>query len=243
MDVFTVVKLKGCIKMHSTSFNAMSLLLSKISSSRKEARVLDVGSRIAEEGQASYKSIVQNLGWDYKGLDIEPGINVDIVCESTYKFPLEDNSIDLVISGQVFEHVEFPWEAIKEIHRVLRADGIAVIIAPSSGKEHRYPFDCYRYYPDGMKALGKWAGFSSIVARTNWDETQIFGWGDTIGIFFKNENPQIENSIFANISNRDLYDTWEEYATARCSKSAVFISKKLAEALLKPLHIWNNMFR
>jgi SAM-dependent methyltransferase len=240
--------IEGELEMHWTSYNAMAELLNKIhtlknvqsNTTGRKLNVLDVGSRIAETNQTTYKTIVKDIGWDYLGLDIEQGINVDIVCESPYKFPLEDNSVDIVISGQVFEHVEFPWETIKEIHRVLRADGIAVIIAPSSGKEHRYPFDCFRYYPDGMIALGKWAKFSSTIARTNWDETQIFGWGDTIGIFFKQRDANFEAAVWQGISERKLYGTWERYATVKLSRFAVYFAKKMARLIFKPLRLWNK---
>jgi SAM-dependent methyltransferase len=113
------------------------------------------------------------------------GQNVDVVAKDPYKFPLESASFDLVISGQAFEHIEFPWLTIREIERVLKPGGLAIIIAPSSGPEHRYPSDCWRFYPDGMRALGKWASLDCIEASTNWDETRLFMWGDTIGIFQK----------------------------------------------------------
>jgi predicted SAM-dependent methyltransferase len=231
--------------MHPTSYNAMSLLLNKIGSfkaQQTEAKlsILDVGSRIAEVDQTSYKTLVQAKGWNYLGLDIEQGINVDVVCESPYKFPLEDSSVDMVISGQVFEHVEFPWETIKEIHRVLRPDGIAIIIAPSSGQEHRYPFDCYRYYPDGMIALGKWAGFKSTLAQSNWDETKIFEWGDTIGIFLKESNANLESTVWSGVSGRNLYDTWENYATIKLTRQAARYGRKLARLILKPVRVWNK---
>ncbi|MEM1725222.1 MAG: methyltransferase domain-containing protein, partial [Thermoplasmata archaeon] len=32
---------------------------------------------------------------------------------------IEDSSVDVVISGQAFEHIEYPWLTIKEIYRVL----------------------------------------------------------------------------------------------------------------------------
>jgi SAM-dependent methyltransferase len=113
------------------------------------------------------------------------GQNVDVVAKDPYKFPLESNSFDLVISGQAFEHIEFPWLTIREIERVLKPGGFAIIIAPSSGPEHRYPNDCWRFYPDGMRALGKWASLDCIEASTNWLEARLFMWGDTIGVFQK----------------------------------------------------------
>jgi len=56
-----------------------------------------------------------------------------------------------------------------QINRVLKKDGLACIIAPADGHEHRYPVDCWRYYPDGMKALAKWARMEVIEAQTQWE--------------------------------------------------------------------------
>lgn len=174
--------------MHASSFNAMQFLIGKLvdPSTPRPIRVLDVGSMIADERQTSYRSIFDALpGVEYTGLDMAPGRNVDVVAVDPFKFPLEAESFDFVVSGQAFEHIEFPWLTIQEIARVLKKGGAAIIIAPSSGPEHRYPQDCWRYYPDGMRALAKWAGLECVQAATNWRETQMFMWGDTIGVLYK----------------------------------------------------------
>ncbi|MDD4478561.1 MAG: class I SAM-dependent methyltransferase [Mesotoga sp.] len=120
-------------------------------------RVLDVGSM---DVNGSYKPLFQDH--DYQGLDIAPGPNVDIVAPDPYDWPIEDNSFDVVISGQCLEHVEYPWRTVEEIARVLKPGGMCCIIAPSNGPEHRYPIDCYRYMPDGMKAMAKDAGLKVV---------------------------------------------------------------------------------
>jgi SAM-dependent methyltransferase len=174
--------------MHSTSYNAMQYLVHKLCEriGSTEFNVLDVGSQHVEGNLLSYRSIFESLhNARYSGLDMIAGQNVDVVAKDPYKFPLEPNSFDLVISGQAFEHIEFPWLTIREIERVLRPGGFAIIIAPSSGPEHRYPNDCWRFYPDGMRALGKWASLDCIEASTNWLEARLFMWGDTIGVFQK----------------------------------------------------------
>jgi SAM-dependent methyltransferase len=174
--------------MHSTSYNAMQYLVHKLCEriGSTEFNVLDVGSQHVEGNLLSYRSIFESLhNARYSGLDMIAGQNVDVVAKDPYKFPLESNSFDLVISGQAFEHIEFPWLTIREIERVLRPGGFAIIIAPSSGPEHRYPNDCWRFYPDGMRALGKWASLDCIEASTNWLEARLFMWGDTIGVFQK----------------------------------------------------------
>jgi SAM-dependent methyltransferase len=130
-------------------------------------RILDVGSQIMPH-QVNFKSHRQMLeGHEYIGLDITPGINVDVVLTNPYKFPFNDMEFDVVISSQTFEHIEYPWLTIREIARVLKPGGMCFIIAPAKAPRHRYPVDCYRYNPDGIEALGKWAGFKVIKARTS----------------------------------------------------------------------------
>lgn len=169
----------------------------------KAIDVLDIGSMVAQEGQSSYRDVFDRFtGVRYVGLDMAPGRNVDIVAKDPYKFPLESESFDLVVSGQAFEHIEFPWLTISEIARVLKPGGLAIVIAPSSGPEHRYPQDCWRYYPDGMRALGKWAGLECIHAITNWNETKRFLWGDTIGVFCKISDGQVVGN--SSTSNKEI---------------------------------------
>lgn len=127
---------------------------------KEGAKILDVGSY---DVNGSYKSLFDGMNIQYLGLDIEAGPNVDVVMESPYSWDnLKDDEFDYIISGQAFEHIEYPWLTIKEIYKKLKIGGVACIIAPSSAPEHKYPFDCYRYYSDGFRALAKWAGFTVL---------------------------------------------------------------------------------
>ncbi len=181
--------------MHSSSFNEMRFLLERtLPRLGNGALVLDVGSRVADSTNRSYRTIVEALSLKYLGLDMVDGLNVDIVPVDPYVFPVESESIDVVISGQVLEHIEYPWLTMQEVARVLKPNGYAIIIAPSSGPEHKFPTDCYRYYPDGMKALGKWCKLNTVLCLTNWNETELFMWGDTVAVFKKGESCENEKS-------------------------------------------------
>jgi SAM-dependent methyltransferase len=78
---------------------------------------------------------------------------------------IDDDSFDVVISGQAFEHIEYVWLSILEIARVLRTNGLVALIAPGAGPVHRYPTDCWRYYPDGFPALVRYAGLTVVESH------------------------------------------------------------------------------
>ncbi|MBE9242840.1 methyltransferase domain-containing protein [Synechocystis salina LEGE 00041] len=166
----------------------------------KKLYIVDLGS---QNIGGSYKSIFNKPEWKYIGIDLEEGDNVDIVLENAYNWSeIESNSVDVLVSGQTFEHIEFFWITILEIQRILKQNGLCCLIAPSSGYEHRYPVDCWRFYPDGMKALAKFANLEVLEALTQWnDENYDDGsnvWHDTMLIAQKTaplENESIEFSV------------------------------------------------
>lgn len=121
----------------------------------KGSKVLDVGS-MAVDAHDSYRPLFEHC--DYTGLDLAHGPNVDLVVKDKYAWPCLSDHFDAVVSGQCLEHVEFPWETMREIARVLKPGGLAHIIVPHRWPIHNYPVDCWRFNPDGMDALGKWAG-------------------------------------------------------------------------------------
>ena len=128
--------------------------------------VLDVGSRAIGEGSATHRAAIVAHGWRYVGLDIEDGENVDLKVSDGYDWEsIEDDSYDVVLCSQVLEHTRYPWRLTQEIARVLRPLGLAFLTSPSSGHVHRYPEDCFRYYPDGLSALASASGLLVVEAH------------------------------------------------------------------------------
>jgi SAM-dependent methyltransferase len=74
---------------------------------------------------------------------------------SPYNFPIDDNTYDIVISGQVIEHVEKIWTWLKEIKRITREGGYIILINPVSWPYHEAPVDCWRIFPRGISALSE----------------------------------------------------------------------------------------
>ncbi len=129
---------------------------------KPEVKVLDVGSL---DINGSYRALFAENGYQYTGLDMEAGPNVDIVLENPYDWDaVATDSFDIVVSGQAFEHVEFFWITLAEMARVMKKDGLLCIIAPSRWFEHRVPVDCYRFFADGMLALARYVTLEPLHA-------------------------------------------------------------------------------
>jgi SAM-dependent methyltransferase len=124
----------------------------------------------------------------YVGLDMEPGRGVDIVVEPGAPLPFADASVDVVVSTSAFEHDVFFWETFLELVRVLRPGGLVYINAPSNSDFHRYPLDCWRFYPDAGIALAKWAdsrGLPVELVESFVAQPGEAGWADFVAVFRK----------------------------------------------------------
>jgi len=138
---------------------------------------------------------------------MEKGKNVDILLENPYFWDnLQSESYDVVISGQTFEHIEFFWITILQINRILKKNGIACIIAPAGGFEHKYPVDCWRYFPDGLKALAKWSKMDVLESHTQWEKENYQNddsdlWMDSVLVCKKTESNKEIDQIIQSLNN------------------------------------------
>lgn len=142
----------------------------------RKLRVLDVG---AYDVNGSYRALFDPATVSYVGADLEAGPGVDVHLTAHDRLPFEDGEFDVVLSGQMLEHGSFFWESFREMARVVSPTGCLVVIAPSSGPIHRYPVDCYRFYPDAYQALADWSGMQLVdVFHDNRGD-----WKDLVGVF------------------------------------------------------------
>jgi len=161
--------------MHQSSFDKMTAFRRKYLSGRESEQltILDLGSQeiITPGSSGTYRSLFSQTNWRYIGVDMAAGLNVDVVLRDPYDWKeIEPESADVVITGQTFEHTEFFWETARQIARTLKPGGLCCIIVPSSGPEHRFPVDCWRMYPDGLRAVARYAGLEVLAAETQWDD-------------------------------------------------------------------------
>jgi SAM-dependent methyltransferase len=149
--------------MHPSSVENMKrardLLGSRLQSN---LTILDVGGRNINAQDRSYRDIFKDKCASYFIADINPGPNVTHVMPGEYTLPFEDNSIDLIVSGQTLEHVRNPFRSVAEMTRVLKKDHYIILIAPSTGKYHDNP-DCWRFMDDAFKAIAAEVGLKVVA--------------------------------------------------------------------------------
>jgi SAM-dependent methyltransferase len=99
--------------------------------------------------------------------------------------PLPDEKFDIVIAEQVFEHLLWPYRAVRHVHDMLNPAGAFLLTTPFLIKIHDQPTDCSRWTEVGLKHLlaeggfdinlittGSWGNRACILA--NWPRWQIY---------------------------------------------------------------------
>lgn len=138
--------------MHDASFQMLKYFTARYAMPwfRKEQRRLTVADVGAYDVNGTFRDLFAPECFTYTGLDVQTGPNVDRVVEH-YNFGQE--LFDIVISGNTVEHVEDMYRWKEEFVRICKPGGLVCITAPHSFPEHKYPIDCWRIFPDGMKWL------------------------------------------------------------------------------------------
>lgn len=155
--------------MHQSSLDKMRTFRAQYLADRDTQNlvIVDLGS---QDINGTYRPIFENPNWKYIGVDMAAGENVDVVLADPYHWKeVPAASADVVISGQAFEHVEWFWLTMLQIERVLKPGGLCCVIAPAGGPEHQYPVDCWRFYPDGFRALARYAGLEVLDVYAQWE--------------------------------------------------------------------------
>lgn len=172
--------------MHQSSMDNMRRCIRKYLDPRphsgRKLKVVDIGSTNIN---GSYRELFDPARFDYIGVDLAAGPGVDLVIDDPHRLPLAAGSADVVISGQMLEHNAFFWLTFQEKVRLLADDGFIFMIAPSRGQIHRFPVDCYRFYPDAYAGL---ATLTNTVLVDCWLDDNH--WGDLVGVFRKSFNKE-----------------------------------------------------
>lgn len=110
---------------------------------KRGSKVYDIGC-----GDKPFMPAVIEQEANYTGVDIVDGFydssHIDLI-GSAYDVPIESGTADIVMSSQVIEHLEFPEKAVREMARILKKDGYAIVAFPFLYPLHAQPRDYMRY--------------------------------------------------------------------------------------------------
>lgn len=161
--------------MHTTAIQDAQIFYDKYIGSNTPAgsmgilNVLDVGS-MDVKGQAKKLGSLREIFGRHKftGIDIGDGPNVDIVYDGK-RIPFNDGVFNVILSTSCLEHDPRFWRTFAEMARVLKEGGLLYINAPSAGHVHRFPLDCFRFFPDAWVGLAEDNGLTIVEQYINQD--------------------------------------------------------------------------
>ena len=122
---------------------------------------------------SAYRQLVGERAATWDTLEMSGPPELTYTATSEYEFPIEDDRYDIVVSGQVLEHVPRIWRWMREVARVCKPGGIVITINPVSWPFHKSPRDCWRVYPDGMTALYEDSSLEVLLSR--WESLETPG--------------------------------------------------------------------
>jgi SAM-dependent methyltransferase len=192
--------------MHPSALENAKRFRDAYFSSERELTIVEIG---AQDVNGSLRTVFPDAA-RYLGLDFVRGKGVDIVLDDPYQIPLAIDSADIVLCSSVFEHSEFFWLTFLAILRILKPAGLFYLNALSNGDFHRYPVDCWRFYPDSGAALVKWGrrnGFRPLLLESYISVQDRDVWNDYVAVFLKDE---AERELF----QRRVLDNFAEVSNA-----------------------------
>ncbi len=137
----------------------------------KGSLVLEIGP---DAFPSSYRRVIGNASGQWDTLDIFEHPQLTYSNSKENNFPIPDGTYDIVLAANVLEHVKRPWVWIKEVARVCKPAGHIILITPVSWPFHAAPVDCWRIYPDGMRAILEDAGLE--VAQCLFESREVPGF-------------------------------------------------------------------
>ena len=135
------------------------------------ARVLDYGcgagrivGLLRARGISAFGCDVYYEGGDYSG-DVPDELRSFVRRMEGGVIPFDDESFDVVVSNQVFEHVPNIDEALREIARVLRPGGTALNLFPDASvwREGHCGIPFLHWFPKGSKLRVYYAALGCTV--------------------------------------------------------------------------------
>lgn len=122
--------------------------------------ILDYGS-----GDSPYEPLFEGIASTYLRADVSGDVDIKIN-EPDGAIPVESNSVDVVLSTQVLEHVSSTSDYLREALRVTRDKGLLVLSTHGVYPYHPDPADYWRWTASGLL---------KILSESGWEVLSIEG--------------------------------------------------------------------
>lgn len=170
----------GSIKEHIKCFPLLYSLLVTIVSPVCPTGLSKQKKMIRQAYLDNSKAVIINLGSGVSNIsskvsnvDIYPYTNVDMTCDIN-SLPFKNDSVDMVFSIAVLEHVPCPEQVVAEILRILKPGGTVYCLFPFMQGFHAAPYDFSRRSEAGLHLLFK--DFKTIELSCAGGPTSGFLW-------------------------------------------------------------------
>jgi uncharacterized protein YbaR (Trm112 family) len=182
--------------------------------------VLDLG---AGERQTDDPRIVR--------ADLRCSPRVDVVANAL-NLPLRDDSVDVVIAGSVFEHLQDPWLAVREIWRVLKPGGQVLVDCSFVFPFHGYPASYFHASAAGIREL--FAGFRTIAIEVPPWSLPSYGLDAILGEWLMHCHPRSDHDreflaalhALARFDKRSLDQCFDQWSAQRIAAGIAYLGLK-----------------
>ncbi len=132
---------------------------------KKNMKIVNIGSG------GDVKRILKSRNLEFVETDIDKKRKPDYVCDIEDMSIFKSNSIDIIFCIEVLEHVKNPFNAVKELERVLKPGGVFIGSTPFLFPIHDEPHDYFRYTKYGLMNLFNKFTKVKLVERNSYIES------------------------------------------------------------------------
>jgi len=153
--------LKTFVKKLNNQYERDAFVINQLKTLPQKSKVLDAGC-----GSQRYKEYCQHLNYKAQDsgqytTDVKKGVDGDGVggkegyqygeldyVGDIWDIKESDGAFDAILCTEVFEHIPYPNETIKEFSRLLKTNGKLILTAPSNCLRHMDPYFFYSGFSD-----------------------------------------------------------------------------------------------
>ena len=167
--------------------------------------------------------------------------NLEFICSGIDSIPLKDQSVDVVLCFETIEHIPDYLNALKELKRVLKKDGLLIISTPNKSNYtdktgYHNPFHVHEFIrSEFIELLSGFYKYREFLS-------QSFFYGSVVWNNQTKSNFRFFNGNYNEIKQTQPIDI-ELYCIAICSNypfqptaNSVFIANELIDEIYKVYH-------